>query len=101
MLSVQEQIKKVPKELEDLIELPSSMQQCWNWFLELNRTRQVQMGTNSISFTEIQAFFQLHHIEHDLDELEMLKVFDSIALLHMQKQEQEEAKARESTGQKK
>ena len=78
--SVAKQTKRLPPELQDLVELPDCMRECWNWFLRLNRKRPVGMGISEIPYTEMKSFFDLHGIEPESHEIEMIEVFDRIAV---------------------
>jgi len=69
-----------PKELQNLVEIPESMTQCWNWFLELNSTRSSGMGLSPITFSEILAYFTVMQIEYQPWEVEIIKMFDRVAL---------------------
>jgi hypothetical protein len=75
-----------PKELDQLIELPESCKLCWNWFLSLNRTRPVSMQACAITYLEIKAFFDLQGIEPQPEEVDMIVLFDSIAMKVMQEE---------------
>jgi hypothetical protein len=44
LLNVQRQLKRTPKELENLVELPDCMQEYWNWFIRLSNHRPSGMG---------------------------------------------------------
>jgi hypothetical protein len=94
---VQEITKQVPEGLKDLVELPEEASQCWRWFLELNETRASGMGISAITFTEIKSFFELHWVVPEVEEVEMIKLFDRVAMKAMQEQnekEQEKAKTK-------
>ena len=69
-----------PKELENLVELPNSLAHCWQWFLDLNNTRQVSMGASAISYTEMKAYFELLQIQVESWEIEVIKMFDRVAM---------------------
>lgn len=77
------------------MELPSSFQEYWSWFLRLSNHRPSGMGVSAIPYSEYVAFFQLLGITPDPWEIEVLEVFDNIALKHYSKQqEKEQAKAK-------
>lgn len=88
--NVAKQIGRKPKELEDLIELPESMRECWYWFLRLNRKRPAGMGISEIPYTEIKSFFDLIGLDPDLQELELIEAFDRIAIEAFTKQQEKE-----------
>lgn len=64
--------------------------QCWKWFLELNETRPSGMGISAISFTEMKHFFDLYWIIPEVEEVDMIKLFDRVALKEMQDQNEKE-----------
>lgn len=82
-----------PKELKDLVELPDCFKQCWYWFLELNSTRSAGFGISSITYTEMYHYFKVLQIEVQPWEIEIVKMFDAVALDTMQKQQEQENRA--------
>lgn len=70
---------KKPVELEDLIELPNQLKEHWFWFLNLNSTRPSGFGFSAISYTEIKSYFDLMQIKVDVDDVEVIKMFDRAA----------------------
>ena len=81
-------IGKKPRELEELVELPASIKEAWYWFLLLNNTRPSGMGISPISYTEMYTFFALYDIIPDTQEIDLIKMFDGIALEQARKQKQ-------------
>lgn len=80
-----------PKELEELIELPSSCYQVWKWFIDLHNARSSNgFGVNPISYTEIYSYFSLINIEPEEWEIDLIKKFDSEALKAFSKQAESE-----------
>ena len=82
-----------------MVELPAGMRQCWNWFLRLNRKRPAGMGISEIPYTEMKSFFDLHGIEPESYEIELIEIFDRIAMKSFtdaqeKEQRQQEAKAK-------
>jgi hypothetical protein len=77
------------------------MQQCWRWFLELNATRECSMGVSAISHREIQAYFDLYYIEYNPEEVQMLRMFDSVAVAYMNEQSAKDAKESDRKSQNK
>ncbi len=80
---MQSQIGRVPKELENLVELPSSCVHVWQWFMDLNDARlEGFSGAQPITYTEIKSYFDLHRIEPYLQdwELLLLRQFDIVYL---------------------
>ena len=102
LLNVQRQLKRVPKELEELVELPECMAEYWHWFIRLSNRRPSGMGVSAIPYSEMQAFFEILGIVPEPYEIEVLEMFDRIAIKHYQKQqEKEQAKSKQkSTGKK-
>ena len=102
LLNVQRQLKRTPKELEDLVELPDCMREYWIWFIRLSNRRPSGMGISAIPYSEMLAFFELMGIVPDPVEIEVIEAFDKIAMQHYQKQQaKEQAKAKQkSTGKK-
>jgi hypothetical protein len=77
--------------LYDFVELPDCMREYWTWFTRLNNRRPVGMGgISSIPYSEMQAFFELNDITPEPYEIEILEVFDNIAIKHYQKQQEKE-----------
>ena len=59
------------------------------------------MGVSAIPYSEYVAFFQLIGVDPEPYEIEILEVFDSIALKHYAKQqEKEQAKAKQKSAKK-
>lgn len=102
LLSAQRQLKRVPKELEDLVELPDCMREYWIWFIRLSNRRPSGMGISAIPYSEMRSFFELMGIVPEPYEIEVIEMFDSVAIKHYQKQqEKEQAKSKQkSTGKK-
>ena len=100
LLSAQRQLKRVPKELEDLVELPDCMREYWIWFIRLSNRRPSGMGISAIPYSEMLAFFELMGIVPDPVEIEVIEAFDRIAMKHYQKKEQAKAKQQQSKGKK-
>lgn len=75
--NVWRQTGKKPKELEDLVELPSSMIEVWSWFITLHESRSSNgFGVNPISFMDIWTFFQLQEITPYRWEIDLIKRLD-------------------------
>lgn len=84
------QLKKKPPELENLVELPDSMRDYWIWFNRLSNHRPSGMGISSIPYTEMKAFFDLMGIIPEPYEIEIIELFDRIAIKHYQEQQRKE-----------
>ena len=101
LLNVQRQLKRTPKELEDLVELPNCMAEYWHWFTRLSNRRPSGMGVSAIPYSEMLAFFELLGIVPDQFEIEILEMFDHIAMKHyVKQQEKEQAKAKQKSTKK-
>lgn len=87
LLSVQRQIGRVPKELEELVELPDCMKEYWSWFLKLSNRRPQGMGVSAISYSEMLAFFELIGVVPEPYEIEVIEAFDRVAMKHHQDKE--------------
>lgn len=48
------------------------------------------MGVSAINYTEMHYYFQLHGIDPEVEEVELIKVFDRVALNMMQEQSEKE-----------
>lgn len=65
----------------NLVELPDSMAHIWIWFLELDSARTSSgFGPNPISYTEIQAYFNLIGVKPKKFEVRTIKRFDNAVL---------------------
>ena len=85
--------KKKPKELLDLIALPETMREYWQWFLDLNATRPQGMGgVSSIQYLEMTAYFNLNSIEVEPQEVQIIKMLDSVAIAASREQEEKNKK---------
>ncbi len=99
--SAERQLKRKPKEFEDLVELPEAFHEYWQWFLRLSNHRPSGMGVSAIPYSEYVAFFHLIGVVPEPWEVEVLEVFDSIALKHYAlQQEKEQAKAKQKSAKK-
>jgi hypothetical protein len=90
LLNVQRQLKRTPKELEELVELPDCMAEYWHWFTRLSNRRPSGMGVSAIPYSEMRSFFDLLGIEPEPYEIEIIEMFDSVAIKHYQKQQEKE-----------
>lgn len=83
--------RKLP-ELEDLVELPDSMQYVWSWFIELHNARTSNgFGLNPITYADIKAYFDLYDIVPQDWQVQLIKQLDNVALNAFAKQQKEEA----------
>lgn len=90
MLAIERVTKKKPKELLDLVELPDTFRECWFWFISLNNTRSSGFGMSPITYTEILSYFMLMEIDVEPWEVDVIKMFDGIALESTKKQQEKE-----------
>ena len=58
------------------------------------------MGVSEIPYSEIKAFFELIGIEPELYELEIIEMFDRIAMEHFSKQQEREQKQSQAKAKK-
>lgn len=88
------QTGKMPKELEELIELPDSMIDVWSWFITLHESRSSNgFGVNPINFSDIAAFFHLQQIEPHIWEVDVIKRMDREVLSIFNKKASTDSKA--------
>ncbi len=79
-------------ELEDLVELPDSMQYVWTWFIDLHNARTSNgFGLNPITYSDMKAYFDLHGIDVADWQVSLIKQLDNVALNAFAKQQKEEA----------
>lgn len=90
-MNVQRITGKVPKELEELLELPPEFTYIWQDFLLLNSTRPAGFGVSPITYTEIKSYADLHGYEYDPWEVQLIKLFDNTALKHYSEQQKKES----------
>jgi len=83
---------KIPSQLAQAQEspLPDSLKTYWDWFIRLSNHRQSGMGINSISYLEMKAFFDLHGIYPEPYEVEVIEMFDRIAVKYFSEQQEKE-----------
>lgn len=83
LLSVEKQLGKTPKELENLLELPTSCETAWMWFWDLSSCRTEGFsGRNPIAYSEIKAYFELLKIDPIPVEIALIKRLDNVYLSH-------------------
>lgn len=93
LMVVKERTGKLPPELEEEPELDEMFQEAWYWFLRLHSKRQSNgFGVGPITFSEIQAFFNLIQYQPQSWEVEIIEIFDNIALSEFDKQREKEMK---------
>lgn len=70
--------------------MPESLMEYWHWFLRLHNRRPAGMGVSSIPYSEMDAFFRMQGISPEPFEIEILELFDGIALRIIGEQMQKE-----------
>ena len=76
-----------------MIVLPETMREYWQWFLDLNATRPQGMGgVSSIQYLEMTAYFNLNSIEVEPQEVQIIKMLDSVAIAASREQEEKNKK---------
>ena len=69
------------------------MREYWQWFLDLNATRPSSMGgISSIQYLEMTAYFNLNAIEVEPQEVQIIKMLDSVAIAAAREQEEKNKK---------
>ena len=75
------------------MEIPQTMREYWQWFLDLNATRHQGMGgVSSIQYLEMMAYFTLNSIEAEPQEVQIIKMLDSVAITASREQEEKNKK---------
>ena len=77
------------------------MQEYWAWFLRLNARRPSGMGVSAIPYSEMLAFFELIGVTPDSSEIEVLEMFDRIAIKAFSEQQEKEQKRTQAKSSKK
>lgn len=86
LASVEKITGRKPKELEDLIELPSEYIKVWEDFINLSSSRPSGFGISPISYTEIMNYSILMGVELEPWEVQVIKVFDRVTIEEINKQ---------------
>ncbi|WP_432805949.1 phage tail assembly chaperone [Ignatzschineria rhizosphaerae] len=61
--------------------MPLYYQHVWAWFIDLNQARSSGgFGVNPISYDSIDAYFRVMSIEATRDDIQALKILDSLYL---------------------
>lgn len=69
------------------------MREYWQWFLDLNATRPSSMGgASSIQYLEMVAYFSLNGIYAEPQEIQIIKMLDSVAMSAAREQEEKNKK---------
>lgn len=82
-----------PSELDDLVELPSTMQFVWNYFIDLHNARSFggMQNINPLSYSDIKAYFELMNIVPEEWEVKLIKRLDTVALTQYAENARKEA----------
>lgn len=84
---------RTPPELLEEPELDELFYECWSWFLRLHQRRTSNgFGVNYILHSELLAFFKLLQYIPQQWELELLELFDSVAMDEISKQQEKKSK---------
>jgi hypothetical protein len=62
----------------------------WEWFLDLNSTRQSGMGMNAISYSEIKSWCELVGVSLSPYEIRVIKLLDRVYLEHYNSKQDKE-----------
>jgi len=85
--------RKTPiPELIPPAEMPTHFMDVWAWFLDLHKTRPAGMGLSSISYSEMQSYFNLLRIEPEVWEVQVIRAFDDAAMEELHRQEEKRTK---------
>ena len=76
------------------------MTEYWQWFLKLNARRPSGMGVSAIPYSEMLAFFQLTGVYPDPCDVEVIEMFDRVALGVFAEQQEKEQKANQAKAKK-
>lgn len=64
-----------------MIELPSSCEHVWKWFIDLHNSRSGSgFGLNPISYSDIYSYFNLIDMKPEEWELDLIKIMDKKVL---------------------
>jgi hypothetical protein len=74
------QTGKKPERL-DTGDIPEHLEYIWNWFIELNNTRQhAEYGRLPITYSEMQAWCELTGSKPSSNDVKLIKLIDSLLL---------------------
>jgi hypothetical protein len=79
-----------PQELTT-VEVSHIIMYLWEWFLDLNSTRQSGMGMNAISYSEICAWCELTGNRPSPYEIRVIKLLDRVYLEHYNSKQDKES----------
>jgi hypothetical protein len=68
--------------------LPEPYKYCWEDYQKLSSTRPAGFGISPITYTEIQAYFNLIGIQPEEWEVQVIRAFDSCTLSEYNKQQE-------------
>jgi len=79
--SVEKQLGRKPKGLENPVEFPEELGEEWGWFIELDAGRTYgHTGTNPISEIEIRYYFLNRSIRPQVWQIDLIKKLDRASL---------------------
>ena len=85
----------MPKELEDLVELPEQFTYIWQDFIQLNNKRTSNgFGVNPITWIELKSYYDLIQYVPNQIELDILGKLDQIAMKAYAKQAEQQSKVK-------
>lgn len=82
LLEMSREIGRI-EELENSPTVDKFYQMHWEWFLDLNSTRQSGISMNPISYLEIDAYCRLMAVDMDRSDVDAIKLIDSVYLTIM------------------
>jgi hypothetical protein len=88
--AVEEMTGITPQELTT-VEVSHIIMYLWEWFLDLNSTRQSGMGMNAISYSEICAWCELTGNRPSPYEIRVIKLLDRVYLEHYNSKQDKES----------
>lgn len=91
LTNVRDRTGFTPPELTT-VEVSNLVIYLWEFFLDLNSTRQSGMGVNAISYQEIKAWCELTKTPLSAYEIKVIKMLDRTFLEHYNKQSEKDSK---------
>jgi hypothetical protein len=96
--NIQKQHGIVPKELENLLQIPEGLYDIWSIFISLHNSRGSNgYSLNPISYTDILSYYTLYQLEPSKWEIETIRRLDGVALeeaANQSKREQQRSKSK-------
>lgn len=83
----------IEEQLDDAPELDEMFYEVWGWFLKLHSRRSSSgFGVNPISYQEIESFFRLQAYFPHSWEVDIIHLFDDVAMQHYANEAKKEQK---------